>query len=242
MRRTSTVALGLVAATTMLALALATPVVAERGYLPGWRGDTSTSQATTEQTQSAVESWLDAFGFGNLIVADMVDVDGRIYVVINDEAGNGAFELLVSRNGSWVHPAPTMIWNTGYDLMTAMMAEMPHGGMMKTSGGHQHDQHGSMAGEMMRGHEMTGMMDPAACQSMVVVEAADPLADPLTLDAATAAAQAWLDTNQPGMTVVSPVSFPDYVTVRVSDGSTVTSLIAVQLATGTVWPLDWPVR
>jgi hypothetical protein len=81
------------------------------------------------------------------------------------------------------------------------------------------------------------MMDPAACQTMMGVPAADPLAGPLTVGEATDAAQAWLDANQPGMAATNPTIFPGYVTLRVSDGTVVTSLIAVQLSTGTVWPL-----
>lgn len=250
MRRTVSVMLGLVAAMALLAFALAMPVAAERGYPPGWRGSASTSQASTDEARTAAEDWLAENGYSDLVVADLVDVDGRFYAVIENAAGGGAFELLVSRNGSWVHPAPTMMWNTSFDLMTVMMDDMPHGdmssGMMGDMGGgmlngdHPHGQHGFMNGGMMADGGMAGTMNPAACQTVMGPPATDPLAEPLTVAEAAVAAQVWLNANQVGSTATDSASFPGYVTLRISDGGTVTGLIAVQLTTGTVWPLPWP--
>ena len=242
MRRKTSVALGLVGMMALLVLALAAPVAAERGYLPDWRGDAAEGQTRADEARAAAESWLDDNGYSDLIVADLVEVDGRYYIVVEDAQGSGAFDLLSSQNGGWVHPAPTMMWNTSYDLMMTMMAAMPHETMMGTPGGHQHNQHGSMSGEMMHSRGMNSMMDPTSCQEMMGIAAADPLAEPLTLDQATATAQTWLDANQPGTTAVNPVGFPGYAMVHISDGSIVTGLLAIQSATGTIWPLGWQAR
>ena len=224
MRRTTTMALGLVAVTALLALVLAVPVAAERGYLSDWRRDAQTGQVTIDEASTAAEGWLAENGYTDLVVAEVVDVDGRYYVIVNDAEGNGAVDLFVSRDGSSVHPALAMLWNTDYDLMANMMS-----GMMA----------GMMSGMMGDGID-SGMMDPAACQTMMDVPAEEPLAEPLTAGQAAEAAQAWLDANRAGSTATGAVSFPGYVTLRVSDGATVTGLIAVQLTTGAVWPLQWP--
>jgi hypothetical protein len=236
------VALGLVAVTTLVALAV--PVAAERGDVLDRVRSSNAAQPAAEQARDAAEAWLADAGYGDLGVADLVDVDGRFYVIVGTSTGDAAFELLVSRNGSWVHPAPTMMWNTSYDLMKGMMPEMPHAGMnpCTMNGDHQHGQHGGMMGSggMNGMMDRDRMMDPAACLGIMGVAQPEPLDQPLTLDAAAAAAQSWLDANQPGAVATDPVVFPGYATMRVADGGTVTGLIAVQFTTGTVWPLAWP--
>lgn len=248
MRRRTTVALGLVAVITLLTLVLAVPAAADRDDLLDWRGNAQTGQVTIDEAGTAAAGWLNDNGYTDLVVAESVDIDGRYSVIVNDAEGNGTFELFVSPDGSSVHPAPTMMWNTAYDLMTAMMADMPAGAMPRggmgsgmMNGDHQHTQHGSTTGGMMDRGEMTGMMDQdrtmnaAHGQDMTGAPAADPLAEPLTADAAATAAQAWLDANQAGAAATDPVAFPGYVTLRVSSDGAVNSLIAVQLTTGAVW-------
>lgn len=250
MRHTTTMVLGLVAVTALLALVLAVPVAAERGYLSDWRGDTQTGQVTIDEASTAAEGWLAENGYTDLVVAEVVDVDGRYYVIVDDAEGNGAVDLFVSRDGSSVHPAPTMLWNTDDDLMANMMSGMMSGmmgdGMDSGMMGGDH-QRGSMNDGSMSDMDgmsgmsgMSGMMDPAACQAMMGVPAEEPLAEPLTAGQAADAAQAWLDANRAGSTATGTVSFPGYVTLRVSDGATITGLIAVQLTTGTVWPINGP--
>ena len=243
MRRTTTMVLGLIAVTALLALVLAAPVAAERGYLSDWRGDAQTDQVTIDEASTAAEGWLAENGYTDLVVAEVVDVDGHYYVIVDDAEGNGAVDLFVSGDGSSVHPAPTMMWNTDYDLIANMMSGMMDDGMDSSMMGGDH-QSGSMNDGSMSDMDgmsgMDGMMDPAACQAMMDVSAEEPLAEPLTAGQAADAAQAWLAANQAGSTATDAVSFPGYVTLRVTDGATVTGLIAVQLTTGMVWPINGP--
>lgn len=250
MRRTTPMILGLVATIALFGLALAMPVAAERGSLPGWSKTDTANQVTGDQARSAAERWLAQYGYGDLVVADLVTLGDTTYVVVTDAAGNGAFDLLVSRDRSSVRPAPTMMWNTSYDLITTMMAGMMNGGMSSgmMNGDRQPGQPSSMNGGMMgagmtgmtgmMGAGTTGMMNSSACQAMMGAGATEPLAEPLTADAAAAAAQAWVDANRAGSTTTNMTSFPGYVTLRVNDGETTTGLIAVQLTTGAVWPID----
>jgi hypothetical protein len=237
--------LGLIGVMALLALVLAVPAVAHRAYWPGWDEGATSSQVTADQASAAATGWLTDNGYTDLVVAEIVDIDGRFYVVVKDAEGKGAFELFVSRNGIWVRPAPTMMWNTDYQLMTDEMTNMPHG--MPGCG----DMDGTMDRDRMQDRDHVGhhdrmqdrdrVMDPADCQGTTVAPA-EPLAEPLTVDAAQAAAQAWLDAIQAGATATAPVEFPGYVTLRVSQDGAVNGLIAVQTTTGAIWPLQWPVN
>lgn len=240
-----------VAGLLVLALALTLPVAAARGQM--WSGSTgSGNPATLEQARQRAIAYLDDAGLNDLAVGEVMEFSNHFYVtIVNPTTGDGAFELLVSRDGSGVHPEPTMMWNTEYNPMLGGQGAALHRGMMG----------GTMMGGMMGGGMMSGMMsggmgagmmggsatdrqgttDPSQCGGMMgsAPTAGQTLDQPLTVEQAVTAAQGWLDANRPGTTASEPIAFPGYATLHIERDGQIVGMLSVQTTSGAVWEHSW---
>lgn len=227
-----------IAGVLLLALALVSPVAASRGQM----GDGSAGSGdpvSIEQARDRVSEYLDETGQGDLAVGEVMQFSNHFYAMVVDPvSGDGAFELLITRDGRTVHPEPTMMWNTEYNPMSgSMMSGNMMGGMMGGS------MAGGMMGDMMGSDnaDQEPMMDPSQCQGMMdtMAESRRQLEQPLITDEAVTVAQDWLADNQPELVASEPVSFPGYVTLHTErDGQTV-GMLSVQTTTGAVWAHAW---
>lgn len=263
MRRWIIGSIGGAALLTLIALVIALPATAQPGVRD--RSQAQLTPLTIEDARDRVDGYLSERGFTDLSTGDVVAFSNHFAVVVVDASGVGAFELLVSSDGTLVHPAPAMMWNTQYDLMGFMPQEMMgraqagngmlHGSMATGMAGNadhsshhagatmmdNETNHGQMPsmGDMMSGGQ-TMMMDPASCGLMMgVATTGSQLAQPMTADDAITAVQEWLDQQANGLTASSVFSFPGYFTIGATQEGAVVELISVQAATGAIWPHTW---
>lgn len=248
--------IGSAAVVGLLALLVATPAVAGWDRMHGWRGDPSGEPATIAAARERAEQYLAANGLEVLTAGGVIQFERHFYVVVVDQAGAPALELVVSRDAAIAHPAPGpgMLWNTAFELPALQDAGMMSGSMgmhgaampadMTMHGTGMMDQ-GGMHGAGMGMHDQDRMHDgamPLADCPMAgssVPGSAEPLAQPLTVDATRELAQTWLDANRDGLTVTTSIVYPGYVTFVVEDAGAVTELLSVQLATGALWEQTW---
>jgi hypothetical protein len=259
MRRVVAVAVALVL-TTVLVLVLAVPATANWREMGNHHRFETGEPITIEQARERAETFLAETGYSTLITGDAIEFTNHFYVQVVDSAtGSGALELVVSRDGAVVHPAPGpgMLWNTSYSLMrgdsaqsfhTAMMGDMHqrmggdqmHRGMMPGSHGgtmnHQAHGHGGQAPDMM-GMESMMSMCPLA---MVGPSGGATLDEPLDTESASVAVQAWLDASGTGTIAAEPFQFPGYYTARTlnANGQPV-GLVSINTDTGQVWEHAW---
>lgn len=100
------------------------------GMMGGWWSAPPVPDATplrAEQVAERVRAILLQWGEPGLRVGHIMEFDNGFYVVVEGADGKGAFELLVDRSGTWIHPepGPNMMWNVRYGHM---------GGWQATSG------------------------------------------------------------------------------------------------------------
>jgi hypothetical protein len=259
MRRWIATSVGFFVIGALVALIVALPVAAQRG---GEETLVSTDQARERATTFLVDN-----GYTSLTVGDIFTFTNHFVVQVLDPAtGTGAFELLVSHDGTLVHPAPTMMWNTDDDLMTTMhtqmMGQMPMGageGMMRqgdmepgsmSDADHQghHQGQGTMEGmpgsgmlQQQRMPMMSASMGMAACGlSMGVATTGSELAEPLTVDGARSAAQTWLDQQGGDLITGNATQYPGYITFMTTTANgELEGMLSVQTSTGAIRPLDW---
>lgn len=96
----------------------------DHGMMGGWWSQPPVPGATplsAEQVAERVRAILPRWGEPGLRVGHVMEFDNGFYVVVEATDGKGAFELLVDRYGTWVHPepGPNMMWNTRYGHMGA---------------------------------------------------------------------------------------------------------------------------
>jgi hypothetical protein len=252
MTRMRTAVVSVIGCVAALGLVLLLLSAASAQTVPGtWFSAESSSSVLSEiDARNLAQQWLDVNGFTALEPEAVIFVDTRIYVaVLERESRTGAFELVMSRDGSMVHPAPgpTMMWNAAYDLMpvvhTSMMANEPHGaqgghGMHGNYGDDADHQHGAgsmsaMGGMMGRNH--VRILDLACHDAIQAPGTDDDVSALLTVDDAQAAAQHWLDERGSGQTATHPLLFPGYVTVQLVESGTIIGLLSVNTTTGDIW-------
>jgi hypothetical protein len=227
----------------------------------GWTDAGAGTAVSIEQARERAAQYLDEVGLSELTVGEAMQFTNHFYVaVVDPRSGEGAFELLVSRDGRRVHPepGPTMMWNTEYSPMVGVNDALQRGMDADFMGG-------GMMGQMMGG--MTGgMMDPAPDGMMGGMMDRSPdgmmgngraaecargmgmggwagtgerLDQPLATEAALTRVQGWLDQNRPGFTATDPIAFPGYVTYHLArDGATV-GMVSIQTSTGAIWEHTW---
>jgi hypothetical protein len=232
---------------------MVSPVAARMGMPDGPPTAGQGGPITTAQAREKAAQFLTDNGFSTLTITEVTEFSNDFYAVAADPStGTGAFELIVSRDGSLVHPGPTMMWNTGYDLMGLAHGSMMGAGMMGQSmmgGNASHEDHhqggqGMMGSgtDMMAHGQMTSqnrMMDPAACANMMGATASAPLDTPLTLDQARESAQRWLDQQGDALTAGAATSFPGYATFNTQHDGQVVGMLSVSTATGALWSHVW---
>jgi hypothetical protein len=248
-RRIATIA-GVVATVGLLALAVAAPALAGRSgrdEMHGWRAGASGEPATISAARERAEQYLTENGYTGLEVRGVIQFSSHFYIAVGDATtGNGAMELIVSRDARVAHLAggPAMMWNTTWAPApmsgAGMMDQQMHGGMHGSMGpamrgammGQQASHgHGMMDREQMHDRSMT----PADCSMAGGSTAGATLETPLTVDEARDAAQAWLVDNRDGVTATTALEFPGYVTFVTERAGTIDGLISVQLSTGAIW-------
>jgi hypothetical protein len=115
------------------------------GMMGGYRGPlggpqvapgTTTGQPLTiEQAQEAVERYVSALGYSNLVVDEVMEFSRNYYAIVKEsDTGIGAMELLVDKYSGAVGPeyGPNMMWNAKYGMMGRMMGGRPSGRMAVT--------------------------------------------------------------------------------------------------------------
>ena len=175
---------------------------------------------------------------------EVMQFERNYYAKLVDSSSNGATEVLVDQSTGVVsiEYGPAMMWNTRYGMgrtAGSMMGSYGRGmmrgqgGMMGKGGGMMGNGGGMMGGDgygagMMGGSGSTGSTQPPATGATVSLARAHSLA------------QAWLDRNEPGVTVESGGdSFPGYYTLETLKGGKITGMISVNASTGAVWPHWW---
>lgn len=266
MRRWIATSVGFFVVGALLALIVALPVAAQRD------GDDSHSTGlgtpvSTDQARERATTFLVEHGYTSLTVGDILAFTNYYVVQVLDPATEaGAFELLVSHDGTLVHPGPTMMWNTGYDLMTSMHTQMM--GQMQMGAGHGMLQQGAMgSGAMndadhqahhqgqgtMDGTSRSGMMnqqsmsmmsasmDMATCGlGMGVATTGSELAEPLTVDGARTAAQIWLSQQDGDLKTGNAMRYPGYITFTTTTvAGELEGMLSVQTSSGAIWQHDW---
>lgn len=262
MKRMFVTALGGSLAVALLGLVFVGSAVAQSGGGSGrdWTGCPAVTGADTgpvasiEEVRERAARFLDEVGLSSLTVGEVIPFANHFYAaVLAPETGDGALELLISRDGQRVHPepGPTMMWNTEYSPMIgadgaalhrALEASMMDGGPMGMVG---------MMGttdtvDAMMGWGQSGMMGdvPAAGfdrgrDMPGMAPTGDALARPLTTEAALTRVQAWLDENRPGLTAADPVTFPGYVTFGLERNGEIAGMASIQTSTGAIWEHTW---
>jgi hypothetical protein len=233
-----------------LVLLLISVASAQPGPATWFGAERSSSVLSEVGARDLARQWLNANGFTTLETEDIIFLDTHFYVaVLERESRTGAFELVMSRDGTMVHPAPgpTMMWNTAYDLMAVMHTSMMTHGAHEAQGSHgMHGNHGgdanhqhsagsmsAMGGMMERDH--VRMMAPACHDAMQAPSTGDVLSVPLTVDGAQAAAQQWLDERGSAQAATHPRLFSGYVTVQLVESGTTIGLLSVNTTTGDIW-------
>ncbi len=262
-------AVGVVLAAVILTVPLAS---AGERFDFDWRGSESAQAQTTagdaisiDQARDAALAYLSGHELANLTTGEIIEFSNHFYVVVtNSTTGEGALELIVSRNGEFVHPVPGpgIRWNTDYDLLAPvhdMMMERieEHQQMHESMGdGDRHAwdhmmEHGREFHERMheRMGDMSGMQDMG--HGMMIGDrhhrpgmgyepgSTTVLDTPLTEDQARDAAQGWLNENRENTTATTVTAFPGYLTFHVERDGELAGLISVNPSTGAVWAHVW---
>ncbi|GAB4160456.1 MAG: hypothetical protein Fur0021_32480 [Candidatus Promineifilaceae bacterium] len=164
--------------------------------------------------RTAVENYLTSLDNSALAVGEIMIFDNHAYAqIVDQEAGRGAFEVLVDAGTGAVYPepGPNMMWNTEY-------------GMMGNAG------FGMMG--MMNGYCGAGMMANLGY-------APDAEAS-VTADKAIELAQAYLDAYLPGKTAGNTADpFPGYYTLHVLENDKIVGMLSVNAYTGQVFLHHW---
>ena len=84
------------------------------------RSGTDLSEALTiEDAHEAVERYVDALGYPNLEIAELMEFEHNFYAIVREtDSGIGAMELLIDKWTGAVGPemGPNMMWNARYGM------------------------------------------------------------------------------------------------------------------------------
>jgi hypothetical protein len=184
------------------------------------RGSNSSSKnLTVDQAFQAAGKYLASSNNPDLKIAEVMVFDNNAYVrVIEKSTGVGAFELLVDPQSLVIYPepGPNMMWN------------------LKYAGMNQQNMMGGLSG-MMGGQR--GMMGAnPANRTPAAVSASMPLSSAQAL----LAAQAFLDSNQPGAkTATDADQFYGYYTIDTLRDGQIVGMLSVNGFTGQVFLHTW---
>ena len=179
--------------------------------------------STIPAAKAHAQAFADTLG---LSASEVMRFERNFYVKLVDAGGNGATEVLVDpATGSVsLEYGPALMWNTKYGMMGGGMMG---GGMMGNTSANGYG--GMMGGSSGVGHAGMGPVAPSQAPTGAV-----------SIAGARSFAQAWLDTNQPGVQVeAGGDSFPGYFTLETLKDGKIVGMISVNATTGAVWPHWW---
>lgn len=185
------------------------------GYgMMGGDGSPSTEQAeplTIAEARQAVEATIQAWGYSDLKVGEVMIFDNGAYAEVEDPAtGIGAFEVLVDpiTHSVFLEYGPAMMWNVDYGMM----------------GGRTRGMVGGMMGGGFRSQQAP--FDPSTA-TVSPSEAVD-------------IAQRYLDSYSPGLRADEKADvFPGYYTLHTLEDGQVAGMLSVNAYTGQVWYHTW---
>ena len=190
------------------------------GMMNGIGGVVNVDPQTIEQAETAVSDYLDTLNDDNLILGEIMIFDNHAYAqVLNDETGQGAFEVLVDPVSGKVfpEPGPNMMWNTENGMMGGGMMGGQYGGMMGR---------GMMNGKF---GNMVGNFGIASGAEISVTE-----------EDAVRLAQEYLDNDLPGTNADDHAdSFPGYYTIHIEQDGEVIGMLSVNAYNGQVFLHHW---
>ena len=248
MTRRATVILVLVGALGLLGASLAwattrAPSYGDHyGYGPQMMRYGYTTQTTSPVTgisdaRARAQGFADRLG---LRTGEVLRFQRNYYVQLVDTGGKPATEVLVDPASGAVglEFGPAMMWNTRYGVLSGRLGGrmMTAGAMRQMMGRYGGDYSGMMGrGAGMMGGSVGGMMGGAT-----PAPAPPSPSGGVSLARAHELAQAWLDTNEPGLKVeAGGDSFPGYFTLETLRGGRIAGMISVNATTGAVWPHWW---
>jgi hypothetical protein len=182
------------------------------GMMSGFSGLSDVDPLTIDEVETAVNNYLATLNQDNLTLGEIMIFSNHTYAqVLDNDTGQGAFELLVdpTTGNVFPEPGPNMMWNTQYGMMSDVGGSMMGNGMMN--------------GNMMGGY---GYATDAEIN--------------ITADEAVNIAQEYLDAYLPGKTADDHVdTFPGYYTLHIlEDGQTI-GMLSVNAYTGQVFLHHW---
>lgn len=177
----------------------------------GFRGERSAGPLSVSEARDAVESYLEPYNAGDLVIEEIMIFDNHAYaIVVEERTGIGAFELLVDPATKEVFPeyGPNMMWNLKYGMMrgSGMMGPGMRGGM-----------YGSRSGAFEGSGELS-----------------------VSPEEARQAAQRYLDEYAPGTVVSDEITpFYGYYTLDVERDGEITGMVSVNGFNSRVFPHTW---
>jgi hypothetical protein len=193
------------------------------------------ARPTEVRTLSAARSDAQQFaGRLGLRVDEVLQFKDNFYAKLVDSSGSGATEVLVDRATGLVslEYGPAMMWNTRYGMMNGAGASM--------MGSYGTSMMGGAGTGMMGGTGYGGMMGGSGSGPTSAGSGATSTAASVSLADAHSRAQAWLNSDEPGVSVeTGGDTFPGYYTLETMKAGRVNGMISVNATTGTVWPHWW---
>lgn len=170
--------------------------------------------------RNRVETWLNANGFDNFKVDEVMAFTTNDYVSVSDKAGKPAFELLLAPDRSWLMEEPaSMMWNTRYGML-------PHtSGTLEPVPGL-----GMMWGTNMMGSVMGSPRSWYSGGTGAVT----------TIKRAVVVANRWLAKNRHGEVAESDGrGYPGYFTLDTTRNGKTFGMLSVNQVSGAIWYHGW---
>jgi hypothetical protein len=194
------------------------------GMMGGYDNVEDVDPLSVEETREAVEAYLTSFDDNELIIEEIMVFNNNAYaIVVEEDTGIGAFELLIDSVTKAVYPeyGPNMMWNLKYGMMSGFggYGMMGPGMMMNNSG----------SGDMMGGFDSNNA-DTAEVSAELSVSPQEALET----------AQLYLDQYFPGAKVTDDVTaFYGYYTLDFENDGEIVGMLSVNGFTRQVFPHTW---
>lgn len=191
------------------------------GMMTGFSGLSDVEPLTIEEAETAVNNYLSTLNQDNLALGEIMIFSNHAYAqIVDNDTGQGAFEVLVdpATGNVFPEPGPNMMWNTDYGMMGGQ-----HGEMMHIMGG---------SSQGMMGGQHGGMMGNGYQANIDEISVTDSEASDI--------AQVYLDDALPGTVANDHAdTFPGYYTLHVERESDVIGMLSVNAYTGDVFLHHW---
>ncbi len=209
------------------------------GMMGNYGNSTSVEPLSIADAETAVTNYLATRSDDSLSLGEIMIFDNHAYAqIMNNESGQGAFEVLVdpTTRGVFPEPGPNMMWNTEYGMMSGGNYGMM-GGMMNGQYGSGMMGGGQYNSDMMGENQYSGMMGGDMMGNFGYTPDTEISVSP---EQAIAFAQEYLDAYLPGKTADTHAdTFPGYYTIHVvEDGETI-GMLSVNAYSGQVFFHHW---